>query len=56
VSSVTIIAMHFFAEVTAVLMRRAQRLYADDPVNLRLERVSSAIDASLTKLSLALLP
>jgi IS4 transposase len=45
-----------FAEVTAVLMRRAQRLYADSPPALGLEADLFALDATVIDLSLALFP
>jgi hypothetical protein len=45
-----------FAEVAAVLMRRARRLYADDPTELGLDGELFAVDASLIELSLALFP
>jgi len=45
-----------FAEVTAVLMRRAQRLYADTPPALGLEADLFALDATVIDLSLALFP
>lgn len=45
-----------FAAVTAVLMRRAQRLYAAEPAELALDGELFAIDATLINLSLALLP
>ena len=45
-----------FAEVTAVLMRRAQRLYADMPPALGLEADLFALDATVIDLSLALFP
>jgi hypothetical protein len=49
-------AAQMFAEVAAVLMRRARRLYADDPTELGLEGELFAVDASLIELSLALFP
>jgi IS4 transposase len=45
-----------FAEVAAVLMRRAQRLYADTPFQLGLEADLFALDATVIDLSLALFP
>jgi hypothetical protein len=45
-----------FAEVAAVLMRRARRLYADVPTELGLDGELFAVDASLIALSLALFP
>jgi len=45
-----------FAEVAAVLMRRARRLYADTPSELNLDGDLFAIDATLIDLSLALFP
>ena len=45
-----------FAEVAAVLMRRARRLYADEPTELGLAGELFAVDASLIELSLALFP
>jgi IS4 transposase len=45
-----------FAEVAAVLMRRARRLYADTPFELGLEADLFALDATLIELSLALFP
>ena len=45
-----------FAEVTGVLMRRARRLYADDPAPLDLDADLFALDATLIDLSLALFP
>lgn len=45
-----------FAEVAAVLMRRARRLYADEPTELGLDGELFAVDASLIELSLALFP
>ena len=45
-----------FAEVTAVLMRRAQRLYADEPPEPDLPFALFALDATLIELSLALFP
>lgn len=45
-----------FAEVAAVLMRRAQRLYADTPPELGLEADLFALDATVIELSLALFP
>jgi hypothetical protein len=45
-----------FGAITAVLMRRAARLYADQPTELGLAGELFAVDASLIKLSLALLP
>ena len=49
-------AAQMFAEVAAVLMRRARRLYADDPTELGLDGELFAVDASLIELSLALFP
>ena len=43
-----------FADVASVLMRRAQRLYADTPTELGLDGDLWAIDATLVDLSLAL--
>ena len=45
-----------FADVTTVLMRRAQRLYAIDPSPLLLDGDLFAIDATLIDLSLTLFP
>lgn len=45
-----------FAEVAAVLMRRARRLYGDTPFELDLEADLFALDATLIELSLALFP
>lgn len=45
-----------FADVAAVLMRRARRLYADTPFELGLEADLFALDATLIELSLALFP
>lgn len=45
-----------FAEVTAVLMRRARRLYGETPFELGLEADLFALDATLIELSLALCP
>ena len=45
-----------FAEVAAVLMRRAQRLQADTPPELGLEADLFALDATVIELSLALFP
>jgi IS4 transposase len=45
-----------FAEVAAVLMRRARRLYAETPFELGLEADLFALDATLIELSLALCP
>jgi len=45
-----------FAEVAGVLMRRARRLYADQPAELDLEGDLFALDASVIDLSLALFP
>jgi len=45
-----------FAEVAAVLMRRAQRLYADTPFQLGLEADLFALDATVIDLSVALFP
>jgi len=45
-----------FAEVAGVLMRRARRLYADDPPPLDLDADLFALDATLIELSLALFP
>lgn len=45
-----------FAEVTAVLIRRARRLYADEPTELGLDGELFAVDGSLIELSLALFP
>lgn len=45
-----------FAEIAAVLMRRARRLYADTPFELGLEADLFALDATLIELSLALFP
>ena len=49
-------AAALFAEVAAVLMRRARRLYADEPTELGLDGDLFAVDASLFELSLALFP
>ena len=45
-----------FAEVAAVLMRRARRLYGDSPFELGLEADLFALDATLIELSVALFP
>lgn len=45
-----------FAEVAGVLMRRARRLYADEPTPLDLDGDLFALDATLIDLSLALFP
>ena len=45
-----------FADVTTVLMRRAQRLYGAEPTALSLDGDLFAIDATLIDLSLALFP
>jgi hypothetical protein len=45
-----------FADVAAVLMRRAQRLYASVPPELGLEADLFALDATVIELSLALCP
>jgi hypothetical protein len=45
-----------FADVAAVLMRRARRLYQDQPAELGLEGDLFALDATLIELSLALFP
>ena len=45
-----------FAEVAAVLMRRAQRLYAETPPELGLEGDLFALDATVIELSMALFP
>jgi hypothetical protein len=45
-----------FADVAAVLMRRAQQLYRDDPTELALEGDVFALDATVIELSLALCP
>jgi len=45
-----------FGAVAAVLMRRAERLHADQPIDLGLEGELFAVDASLIDLSLALFP
>jgi len=45
-----------FAEVAAVLMRRARRLYAETPFELGLETDLFALDATVIELSLALFP
>ena len=45
-----------FAEVAAVLMRRARRLYADQPAELELVGDLFALDASVIDLSMALFP
>jgi len=45
-----------FADVTGVLMRRARRLYANDPTPLDLDANLFALDATLIDLSLALFP
>ena len=47
---------HAFAEVAAILMRRAQRLYADQPPEPDLPFALFALDATLIELSLALFP
>jgi hypothetical protein len=44
------------AAMAQVLMRRAAKLYADDPTDPDLPQVSYALDASLISLSLALFP
>ncbi len=45
-----------FADVTAVLIRKARRLYADEPTELGLDGELFAVDGSLIELSLALFP
>jgi IS4 transposase len=45
-----------FADVAAVLMRRARRLYADTPFELGLEADLFALDATVIELSVALFP
>jgi hypothetical protein len=45
-----------FADIAGVLMRRARRLYANEPAELGLDGDLFAIDATLIKLSLALFP
>ncbi len=45
-----------FAELAGVLMRRARRLYADEPTPLGLDADLFALDATLIELSLALFP
>jgi IS4 transposase len=45
-----------FAEVATVLMRRAQRLYAETPRELGLEADLFALDATVIELSMALFP
>ena len=45
-----------FADVAAVLMRRAQRLYQDTAPELGLEADLFALDATVIELSLALFP
>lgn len=45
-----------FAELAGVLMRRARRLYADEPTPLGLDVDLFALDATLIELSFALLP
>lgn len=45
-----------FADVAAVLMRRARRLYVDTPFALGLEADLFALDATVIELSLALFP
>lgn len=45
-----------FADIAAVLMRRARRLYADTPFELGLEADLFALDATTIELSLALFP
>ena len=45
-----------FAEVAAVLMRRARRLYADQPAELDLDGDLFALDTSVIDLSMALFP
>ena len=45
-----------FAEVAAVLMRRARRVYAGEPPELGLDGELFAIDATIIELSLALFP
>jgi hypothetical protein len=45
-----------FADVAAVLMRRARRMYAETPCELGLEADLFALDATLIELSLALCP
>ncbi len=45
-----------FAELAGVLMRRARRLYANEPIPLGLDADLFALDATLIELSLALFP
>jgi len=45
-----------FAAIAGVLMRRAQRLYADTPLELGLEADLFALDATVIELSMALFP
>lgn len=45
-----------FAEIAGVLMRRARRLYADEPAPLDLDAELFALDATLIELSVALFP
>jgi hypothetical protein len=45
-----------FAEIAMVLMRRAKRLYAHTPAELKLDGELFAIDATLNELSLAVSP
>lgn len=45
-----------FAELAGVLMRRARRLYANEPTPLGLDADLFALDATLIELSLALFP
>jgi len=45
-----------FADVAAILMRRARRLYGETPFELGLEADLFALDATLIELSLALCP
>jgi len=45
-----------FAEIAAVLMRRARRLYAESPFELGLEADLFALDATVIELSMALCP
>ena len=45
-----------FADVSAILMRRAQRLYGDTPPALGLEADLFALDATVIELSMALFP
>lgn len=45
-----------FAELAMVLMRRAKRLYAETPAELKLDGELFAIDATLIELSLAVFP